>query len=609
MASLTELIHKRNRKEKQRPQTISEEQKVENLKHWTTFYRRNINMYVKDRLGVRLEPYQHLMIWLMSKSLVFVGICSRGLGKSFLTALFAVAKCMLYPHYQVVVVSSTIPQSMVIYNKVKQELCGGSTKNGISPFLSYLYQQKQIDFKQSDTALEINFLFNGSRLMCVPCSDASRGLRSNCTIYDEFRLLKKGLVDSVFEPMAFRRQSDFLNTDEYADKTEYMEDAVSCFISSSGWKTDWLWNLSRTTVTDMINGRGATPSNLFACDVYLPMRYNRITMAQYKKLKSQMSDLTFRIEMLNECVGESADSYFKLEEFKANQIITKAFRTPTTSEYLMRKDMGNPKKLEEEKRICFVDFAFEKSLRAEGNDNTVVGVLSCKWRNGELSRNLMYLETLEGGGDPVARIKEIYYDLDVDYIVYDSKNGGDVYARDFTKSYMHPERGVEFKGFTAASETELHVANINKVNALADSAIDPTAIQCLIPVTATADLNSAMWMDLKVNLQNGKLRMLISDLEFESSVANTKNWLKMDAEEHTRIRLPYVQSELLISEAINLTPKFSEGKVKLTEARNAWKDRVVALSYGNYIASLLENKLAKEMNDIDYDISNWSLVF
>ena len=610
MASLVELISARKKKEKARPKVISEADKLNNLKHWTTFYRRNINIYIRDRLGVRLEPYQHLMIWLMNKSMVFVGICARGAAKSFLLGLFASARCLLYPKYQVVIVASTIPQGMVIYNKIKNELCGGTSKDGLSGLMSYLYKKDLIHFRTSDTALEIEFKITNSKIMVLPPLDSSRGNRANMIICDEFRLLKKSDVDSIFEPMGFRRQSDFLNLEEYANNADMVEEACSCYISSSGWKTDWLWTLAKKTITDMLNGGGSTPSNLFACDIYLPMQYNRITIAQYKKLKSQMSDITFRIEMLNEVIGEAEDAYFRLEEFKAAQILERGFRTPTLSEYFTHVDMHNRQKKDNEYRIMFVDFAFEKSLSSDANDNTVIGLLNCFWNGDKLLRNCEYIETLEGGGYPVNRIKEVYYDIGgIDYIVFDTKNGGDVYAQQMTEKYIHPERGIEFKGFTAVADKDLHVANIAKVEALENKTVDPTAIQCLIPVTGSADLNSVMWQDLKIRLQNGDIRFLISELDFDSKMETDKKWLKLTSEERMRTKLPFVQTDLLCEEMIGLTPQYNDGKVKLVEPRNAFKDRSVALSYANHIATLLENKLAREHNDVDYnDISQWTLV-
>lgn len=611
--SLTQLINARKQKEQARPVEMSEEERIEHLKHWTTFYRRNLSIYVRDRLGIRLEPYQHLMLWLMSKSMMFVGICARGSSKSFIMGIYAIAMCLLYPRYQVVVVASTIPQGMVIYNKIRNELCGGTSKDGLSPLLSYLYKKDSIHFRTSDTALEIDIKLTNSKITVLPPLDSSRGARANLLIYDEFRLLKKSDVDSIFEPMGFRRQSEFLNLDEYANRQDMVEEAQSAYISSSGWKTDWLWNLSKKTITSMLNNDVTTPSNLFACDVFLPMQYNRITVPQYNKLKSQMSTISFRMEMLNECLGEAEDAFFKLEEFKANQILPKGFRTPTTTEYLTHVDMGNRPKKENEFRILGVDFAFEQTMKSGDNDNTSITLLSCFWNGERLVRNTEYIETLVGGGYPVKRIKEIYYDLDIDWIAYDSKNGGDVYAQEFTESYMHEERGVEFRGFTSAVEEELQVANINKVNALSDKTIDVNAIPCLIPVTASSDFNSLIWQDLKVRLQRGDIRFLIGEFELEEMNESTKAkrmaWSKYTSEEKMRIKLPHVQTEFLCEEMINLTAHYKEGKVKLTEPRSGFKDRAVSLAYANYIATLLENKLAREHNDIDYnDINDWTLV-
>lgn len=367
------LIEKRKRTESARPKVITEREKLNNLQHWATFYRRNINLYIQDRLGVRLEPYQHLQIQLMNESMIYAGTCSRGTAKSFTTALFASARCLLYPKYKVVVVASTISQGMVIYKKIQNEICGGTLKDGLSPFMSYLYRRDLIHFRISDEALEIEFKLTNSRIRVMAPIPSSKGGRANLLIFDEYRLLKRGDIESIFMPFEERRQSDFLNLEEYANNKKMMEEACSCYISSNSWKTEWAWNFTKGVITNMLNG-GAVKNNFFACDIFLPMRHGRITFAQYHKWRSNMSDINFRIEVLNETMGEAEESYFKLEEFKKNQTIKKAFRTPTDQEYLLRIDMGNRGKRENEHRIMFIDFAFEKSITSEVNANTVIGV-------------------------------------------------------------------------------------------------------------------------------------------------------------------------------------------------------------------------------------------
>lgn len=67
----------------------------------------------------------------------------------------------------------------------------------------------------------------------------------------------------------------------------------------------------------------------------------------------------------------------------------------------------------------------------------------------------------------------------------------------------------------------------------------------------------------------------------------------------------------MIGEAISLNQTWNGGKVKLHEppTTNATKDKIVAVSYCNYIATQLENKYAiQNQSDGSWD-DVWQLVF
>ena len=66
---------------------------------------------------------------------------------------------------------------------------------------------------------------------------------------------------------------------------------------------------------------------------------------------------------------------------------------------------------------------------------------------------------------------------------------------------------------------------------------------------------------------------------------------------------------MLITEAVNLSAEFKDGRVRLKEPRSGTKDRAIVLSYGNYIASKLENKYNQSMQEDDVDIDDIQLVF
>ena len=78
---INKLIKERREKDNRKPKTISEEKKKENIKKWTSFYRRNMNIYLSRHLMIKLHPFQHIMIYLMSISEAFMAICGRGLSK------------------------------------------------------------------------------------------------------------------------------------------------------------------------------------------------------------------------------------------------------------------------------------------------------------------------------------------------------------------------------------------------------------------------------------------------------------------------------------------------------------------------------------------------
>lgn len=57
---------------------ISEKRK-ENLKLWTTFYRRNLHRFAEHYGGIKLHLFQKVWLYLMGVSEIFVSIASRGI--------------------------------------------------------------------------------------------------------------------------------------------------------------------------------------------------------------------------------------------------------------------------------------------------------------------------------------------------------------------------------------------------------------------------------------------------------------------------------------------------------------------------------------------------
>jgi len=134
---------------------------------WNTFYRRCPWRFVETYLGIKLFPYQIIWLYLMSVSDVFVGICSRAAGKSYLVAVFGVVQCILYPGSELVIGASTVKQaSLIITNKVKQLRDQSSMLD------------REIDTVTANPNLcQVTFI-NGSSMTVVAANEGGKGNRS-----------------------------------------------------------------------------------------------------------------------------------------------------------------------------------------------------------------------------------------------------------------------------------------------------------------------------------------------------------------------------------------------------------------------------------------------
>lgn len=261
-------------------------QKRANTKEWATLFRRNWHIYVDMVLLIKLKPFQMLMIYLMGISDTFFAICSRGLSKTFNVGLAALVKMLLFPYSEVIITASTIAQANVIVEKkIRDELI-----KKLSPYLLYLYEKEYLVITKSDDGYKIVCKLNGSTLEVLPCSESSRGRRATLLIYEECRLLKKGLIDSVFEKMAHPRQAKYLENPMYAKDKRWLEECQSIYITSARYKFEWFWNTFKSCATGYYNDK-KTVYNIFAGDIFLAIANGLKTWGDLRKAKKMSGEM------------------------------------------------------------------------------------------------------------------------------------------------------------------------------------------------------------------------------------------------------------------------------------------------------------------------------
>ncbi len=580
----------------------------ENVIEWDTLFRRNWDIYVEFFLGIPLRPFQRQAIHELGVSDVFFWRAGRGGSKSFCTMIAAVCKLLLFPNCQIVITSSTIDQAnKMIKEKLEKELI-----KKLSPVLLYYYENDWIKITKPTDGYYVECTLNNSSISVLAPVESARGSRSNFTIYDEVAIMKKTSIDQIFDGMLFPRQPNYLNNPEYAGKKRWLEESKSIYLTSSKFKYQWWYRLWCDCVTGYYTDK-KTKYGIFATDFFDNIDNGLKTWGDYRRARRQNDDMSFRMEYLNEAIGNAEDAFFDLKSFKENQTLEQCFKPPTPMQLYLGYNNNNPEKQDNEIRIIASDFAFANTTTKQKNDNTIILFMSLHWKKGHFERHLDYIvghpasDTL-GAAD---RIRELIYDYQADYYALDLRNGGEVLFNYLTMPKENEVRGRFWNshGLGLCDKRQYQVAPNTKLDDLEARTVDKDPIRCMIPIIGTSELNSLIWAELKKQLECNNIKFLYGAQDKQTAIEEAGLYYDYTAESLAEELLPYGQTDELIQEAVNLKGEFKNDRIKLVEPRSGTKDRVVILGYCNYIASLIENEWNKQDQDTEVDLTDVQLVW
>lgn len=219
---------------------LGDERNLDHVYLWNTYLRRNLHRVATDYLGIRLHIYQMIILYMMGICNFIVIVASRAAAKSFIIALFACCRCIVYPHTQIVIASATRGQSkLIISEKIQNELMS------MSPML----RKEIVAVKNNQNETVVQFR-SKSTITVVTASENSRGYRSNCIIREEFRQINKNVDDSVLSPFQIVRQAPYLFDPFYENTPEAKDEPVDIYISSSWMAGHWI----RIPINLVVNG-------------------------------------------------------------------------------------------------------------------------------------------------------------------------------------------------------------------------------------------------------------------------------------------------------------------------------------------------------------------
>lgn len=544
------------------------------------YYRANPHRFCQDYLFPDnpnfLKTFQKILIYAMIHSNTFLFIACRGLGKTFLVAMFAIVKCILYPGTKIVVSSATFKQS--------KELVGKITDDFMHRSALLRSEIERTSTGQNDCGV---WFKNGSYLICKVANENARGARCNVLIIDESRMVSKHIIDDIFIPMLNApRAPGYLSKQEYAHLAEVGQ---KLFMSSAWYTQSELYSMLKGYTKSMLKG-----GSVFACDLpyQLSIASNIMMRETIENVMADpgFNDISFMMEYEGKFYGSGEDSFFNLNVLDESRTIDEAFHD---LEYYRNNGISVPKKQNAEKRILSVDVALLASKKHDNDASCLIIDKLVKKDENNYVNNICYVDTKEGlvTEDLGLLIMRYYYQYDCDYMSLDCTGVGQAILDYLMTDRFDPVYGVTYGALQTINSDDLNerckVKNAPKV---------------IYAIKANSKSNNDMAISLRANFQNGNINLLLNENEMEDKWNSyAKGYNKMSPAQQAKVRLPYLQTSLLIEELINLEHEVSNGLIKVKERSGMRKDRFSSLMYAIFLSTEISRNLKPRNQNQNYN--------
>ena len=283
--------------------TVIREESID-YEAWTKFisyYRYYIDEFAMDILGINLFPFQRVILRAMSRYQSEMLIACRGLGKSWIVAVYYICVSILYTNIKLGIASGNSKQARnVIIQKIKGEL---SKKEAVAREINF-----PIKTSQDDCVCELK---NGSEIRAITLDqnrggDGARSWRFNMILVDEARLVKDNIIEEILIPMTKTKR-------EMAIRWGMSEKGKVIFISSAYLKTSPLYKRFMYHYESMISGNKDYMAICFPYQVGVQAGLFDKEDIEKELEKPQMTKDKFAYEFEGVFVGSSGESYYPYE--------------------------------------------------------------------------------------------------------------------------------------------------------------------------------------------------------------------------------------------------------------------------------------------------------
>ena len=554
-------------------------QVIEGMAIWGSYYRENIDIFVEEYLQLDfLKWFQTALLVMMDRSRTFLWIAARGMGKSFLIAIFVVIRCILYPGTKVVITSGTRGQSINVLEKIQTELMP------VSPNLRNEIDMSDTKFSGQDAKIMFK---NSSYIKVVTASDNARSNRANILIVDEFRMVKKDTIDTVLKKfLTSRRMPPYKDLTPAERKAEYAKEPnKSCFLSSAYFKDHWSYNKMLDTFKLMLDDSKTD----FVCGFPYQLSIQEGLLfpedVESDMLESDFNEIKWSMEMEAMWFGAGDGSFFDFESISKNRRINYPMLPDRMTALLSNSPkLRIPPKQNGEHRILSADIALMSSKKHNNDASAVFINQMLPTKAGRYISNIVYGDTFEGmhTEDQALVIRKLYDEYACDYIVLDCTGLGLGVYDALVRDMVDPETGEVYPALSCCNNQEM-----------ADRCTTRGADKVIWAIKGSTTLNSECAVLLREGFRSSKIRLLITEYDGEALLSDIKGYNSLSPLEKVTLQKPYIHTTLLIDELVKLQHEESGGRVRVFEQSGMRKDRYSSLSYNYYVALQLESKFGR----------------
>lgn len=272
--------------------------------------------------------------------------------------------------------------------------------------------------------------------------------------------------------------------------------------------------------------------------------------------------------------------------FQKLRVNSRALFCMSDIEYIEYKDKKDKwflyqEKLPNEIRILTADIAL---LESANNDNTSIWIIRLIPDGGKYKKILAFGESLHGLNSIIQtkRIKQLFYELNCDYAVIDTQGSGVGIFDQATAETYDEDRNVVYPAWTVVNPEDVKMVN---------RTISSNAVPVIYSVKTPIQLKSTMFGNMKNILTSNDLSLLCETQEAIEYLNQNFGYYKIEDDElRARMLNPYVQTDMLINESINLEQVVTQGYINLKEKSGRRKDRTMSVAYGLWYTKKLEDQ-------------------